>query len=71
MGPYKSLERMVGLYNRSIKCMLQLPLATHRYLLEVLSGEKPAMAILADRSFMDGIEKSDKLVFKMLRKKGH
>ena len=50
--------------------MLQLPLATHRYMLEPLSGEKPAMAILADRflSFMDSIEKSDKLAIKMLRK---
>ena len=63
-------EQMVGSYNRSIKCMLQLPLATHRYMLEPLSGEKPAMAILADRflSFMDSIEKSDKLAIKMLRK---
>ena len=63
-------ERIVSSYNRSIKCMLKLPLATHRYLLEPLSSEKPAMAILADRflSFMDNIEKSDKLVIKMLRK---
>ena len=63
-------EQMVGSYNRSFKCMLQLPLATHRYLLEPLSGEKPAKAILADRflSFMDSIGKSDELAIKMLRK---
>ena len=63
-------ERMIGSYNRSIKCMLKLPLATHRYMLEPLSGEKPAMAILVDRflSFMDMIENSDKEAIKMLRK---
>ena len=41
-------DRIIGSYNRSIKCMMKLPLATHRYLLEPLSGEKPAMVILAD-----------------------
>ena len=63
-------ERFIGSYNRSIKCMLQLPLATHRYMLEPLSGEKAAMNILADRflSFMDKIVKSDKSAIKMLRK---
>ena len=63
-------ERIVGSYNRSIKCMMQLPLATHRYMLEPLSGEKPAMAILADRflSFMDKIDKTDKMAIKMLKR---
>ena len=63
-------ERMIGSYNRSIKCMLKLPLATHRFLLEPLSGEKPAMAILADRflSFMDKIDKTDKMAIKMLKR---
>ena len=62
-------DRIIGSYNRSIKCMMKLPLATHRYLLEPLSGEKPAMVILADRflSFMDKIEKSSKSAIKMLR----
>ena len=63
-------ESIVGSYNRSIKCMLKLPLATHRYLLEPLSGEKPAMAILADRflTFMDKIDKTDKVAIKMLKR---
>ena len=63
-------ERMIGSYNRSIKCMLKLPLATHRFLLEPLSGEKPAMIVLADRflTFMDKIDKSDKVAIRMLKK---
>ena len=62
-------NRIISSYNRSIKCMMKLPLATHRYMLEPLSGEKPAMVILADRflSFMDKIEKSSKSAIKMLR----
>jgi hypothetical protein len=49
---------------------MKLPLATHRYLLEPLSGEKPAMAILADRflTFMDKIDKTDKKAIKMLKR---
>ena len=63
-------ESMIGSYNRSIKSMLQLPFATHRYMLEPLSGEKPAMAILADRflTFMDKIDKTDKEAIKMLKR---
>ena len=63
-------ERIIGSYNRSLKCMMKLPLATHRYLLEPLSGEKPAMIILIDRflSFMEKIEKSEKTAIKMLKK---
>ena len=50
--------------------MLKLPLATHRFLLEPLSGEKPAMIVLADRflMFMDKIDKSDKVAIRMLKK---
>ena len=63
-------ERFVGSYNRSIKSMMRLPLDTHRYLLEPLSGQKPAMLILIDRflSFMEKIEKSQKIAIKMLKK---
>ena len=63
-------ERIVGSYNRSLKSMMKLPLATHRYLLEPLSGEKPAMVILMDRflSFMEKIDKSEKSAIKMLKK---
>ena len=47
--------------------MMKLPLETHRYLLEPLSGQKPAMVILCDRflSFMDKIDKSQKEAIKM------
>ena len=63
-------ERMIGSYNRSIKSMMRLPLETHRFLLEPLSGQKPAMVILMDRflSFMEKIDKSDKVAIKMLKK---
>ena len=63
-------ERIVGSYNRSIKSMMRLPLATHRYLLEPLSGQKPAMKILIDRflTFMEKIDKSEKVAIKMLKK---
>ena len=63
-------ERFVGSYNRSIKSMMRLPLETHRYLLEPLSGQKPAMLILIDRflTFMEKIEKSQKIAIKMLKK---
>ena len=60
----------MGSYNRSIKWMMKLPLATHRFMLEPLSGEKPAMIILADRflTFMDKIDKTDKEAIKMLKR---
>ena len=47
--------------------MMQL---THRYKLEPLSGEKPAMIVLAHRflTFMDKIEKTDKMAIKMLNR---
>ena len=63
-------EKLIGSYNRSIKSMMKLPLETHRYLLEPLSGQKPAMVILCDRflSFMDKIDKSQKEAIKMLKK---
>ena len=50
--------------------MMKLPLATHRFLLEPLSGQKPVIVILMDRflSFMDKIEKSKKVAIKMLKK---
>ena len=49
---------------------MKQPLATHRFLLEPLSGEKPAMIVLADRflTFMEKIDKSSKVAIKMLKK---
>ena len=42
----------------------------NRYLLEPLSGQKPAMKILIDRflTFMEKIDKSEKVAIKMLKK---
>ena len=60
-------ERIMGSYKRSIKSMMQLPLANHLYLLKPLSGEKPAMANLANR-FMDKINKTDKAAINMLKR---
>ena len=63
-------ESIVGSYNRSIKSMMKLPLATHRFLLEPLSGQKPVMVTLIDRflSFIQKIDKSEKIAIKMLKK---
>ena len=63
-------ERFVGSYNKSMKCMLNLPLGTHRFLLEPLSGEKPLMMILISRflSFMSQIDRSEKTAIKMLKR---
>ena len=63
-------ERFVGSYNKSMKCMMNLPIESHRFLLEPLSGEKPLMVILISRflSFMDQIDKSEKTAIKMLKR---
>ena len=55
---------------RSIKSMMKLPLATHHFLLEPLSGQKPVMVTLIDRflSFIEKIDKSKKIAIKMLKK---
>ena len=49
--------------------MQTLPNATHRYLLEPLSGEKPVLIVLIQRflSFLENIEKSNKSAIKMLK----
>ena len=63
-------EQFLGSYNKSMKCMLKLPLETHRFLLEPLSGEKPLMTILIGRflSFMSQIDRSEKTAIKMLKR---
>ena len=50
--------------------MMNLPIESHRFLLEPLSGEKPLMVILISRflSFMDQIDKSEKTAIKMLKR---
>ena len=66
----RGTETLTASYNRSIKSMMRMPLETHRYLLEPLSGQKPAMVILIDRflTFMDKIDKSEKIAIKMLKR---
>ena len=63
-------ERFLGSYNKSMKYMMKLPLATHRFLLEPLSGDKPLMIILISRflSFMNQIDRSEKTAIKMLKR---
>ena len=56
-------------YNKSQKCMLILPYATHRFLIEPLSNEKHIKLVLIERfvSFMERIERSGKLAIRMLK----
>ena len=56
-------------YNRSLKYMMDLPYATHRFLIEPLSNERHIKLVLIERfiSFMERIEKSGKQAIKMLK----
>ena len=61
-------ERFYSTYNRSVKVMADLPLATHRYLIEPVSGQ-PHMSIILIRNFLNfisSIKNSNKLVLKQL-----
>ena len=55
-------------YNRSIKIMFNLPYATHRYLLEPLSGLPHVSRVLVKRfiAFIDKIRNSSKPALKHL-----
>ena len=55
-------------YNKSVKVMLDLPYATHRNLIEPLSGEKHVKLILIKRflGFMEKIANSGKAALQML-----
>ena len=59
---------MESSYNRSVKIMMDLPYATHRSLIEPLTGETHPKKILLSRflGFMDKITKSGKERVKML-----
>ena len=61
-------ERLEASYNRSIKLMMDLPLATHRYLKEPLSGKKHIRKTLVRRFLcvIQSIRKSTKPVLNML-----
>ena len=56
-------------YNKSMKHMMNLPYATHRFLIEPLSNERHIKQVLIERfvSFMERIETSGKLAIKMLK----
>ena len=56
-------------YNKSIKVMLDLPLATHRSLIEPLSDERHVKLVLIRRfvEFMEKIDNSGKKALMMLK----
>ena len=60
---------MESSYNRSVKVMLDLPVATHRSLIEPLTNTKHIKLVLIKRflGFMEKIDKSGKVAIKMLR----
>ena len=60
---------MESSYNRSVKVMLDLPVATHRSLIEPITNAKHIKLVLIKRflGFMEKIEKSGKVAIKMLR----
>ena len=56
-------------YNRSVKCTMNLPLATHRCLIEALSERHHLKWFLINRflSFLTSMEKSNKPLLKVLK----
>ena len=61
-------EKFNGTYNRSVKVMADLPYATHRYLIEPLSGQQHMTKTLM-RNFLNftaRIQNSPKSVFRQL-----
>ena len=64
----KEYEKVLSTYNKSVKIMYDLPWATHRYLIEPLTGSQHVSRILLRRymSFIEKIEKSSKSSLKQL-----
>ena len=60
--------RLEASFNRSIKIMMDLPLATHRYLIEPLSGRKHLRKVFVKRflTMIQSIIKSTKTILKMI-----
>ena len=60
--------RMESTWNKSVKLMMDLPLSTHRRLIEPLSGYTHISTVLIKRflSFVSQIRKSGKTVMKQL-----
>ena len=65
----EGFRKIEASYNKSIKYMMSLPHATHRCLIETLSGEKHIKMVLLKRfvSFMERIDKSSKSALKILK----
>ena len=64
----KGCEKMEATYNKSIKIMFDLPLATHRFLNEPISGSPHVTRTLVKRylSFIESIKKSKKVAVREL-----
>ena len=64
----REYDKVISTYNRSIKIMLDLPWATHRCLIEPLTGTPHLSKVLVKRylSFIEKIEKSEKRSLKQL-----
>ena len=62
-------QSMEATYNKSVKVMLDLPFATHRSLIEPLTGNMHIKLVLIERflGFMEKISKSGKKALNMLR----
>ena len=61
-------EKFYSTYNRSVKIMADLPYATHRYLIEPVSGQ-PHMSLTLIKNFLNFIDKvrhSPKMVLRQL-----
>ena len=64
----KGAEKFYGTYNHSIKVMTDLPLATHRYLIEPVTGQQHMSTTLMRNflSFISKIRQSQKPVLRQL-----
>ena len=64
----KGFEKMEATYNKSIKIMFDLPLSTHRFLIEPISGSPHLSRTLVRRylSFIENINKSKKVALREL-----
>ena len=60
--------RLESSYNRSVKIMFDLPYATHRHLIEPITGAKHVRTVLVSRflGFIEQVRRSDKMVPKLL-----
>ena len=64
----REYEKVLSTYNKSVKIMFDLPWATHRSLIEPLTGTQHVSRMLVKRylSFIDKIDKSSKTTLRQL-----